>query len=129
MGKHLCLTPSLRSARAVRRYFGTDDLRHFVSRHPEQGAAEAYTAWAVPGYRPTFKSKTHAEKMLTKGLPKAEATLLRARLQTHPSLYRVASHDVKAGTITLEDVVLGGTVTCMATRFAEGNPGNQIQES
>jgi hypothetical protein len=104
-------TPTLLSARAVKRYFGKDDLEYFVSQHAEQGVAEAYTAWAVLGYRPTFKSKTQAEKMLEKGLPEAEAILLRARLEAHPSLYRVAGHDAKAGTVTLEDVLLGGAVT------------------
>jgi hypothetical protein len=111
ISKQLELTPSLRSARAIKQYFATNDLDHFIGRHKDQGVAAAYAAWAVLDYRPTVRSKTHAEKMLAKGLPEAQAILLRARMQAHPSLYRVAGHDPKAGTVTLEDVLLAGTVT------------------
>ena len=60
---------------------------------------------------PSKVSKTRAEEMLEEGLPEPEATLLRARMEAYPTLYRVAAHDAKAGTIDLEDVLLGGRVT------------------
>ena len=101
----------LSSPRAVKRYFGRDDLRDFFEAHQQRGVVMAYSTWAILDYRTTRKSKTYAEEMLAEGLPEAEAMLVRARIEAHPTLYRVASHDPKAGTIDLEDVLLGGTVT------------------
>ncbi len=96
--------------RPVNRYFGDDDLEYYMQEHEQQGVVMAYTAWGILDYRPTKKSETHAEKMLEEGLPEPEATLLRARMEALPTLYRVAGHDPKAGTLDLEDVLLGGTV-------------------
>lgn len=101
----------LRSSRAVKRYFGDEDLAYYLNKHRERAVGPAYTAWGILDYRPNKTSKTHTEKMLAEGLPKAEEILLRARMETCPTLYRVAGHDPKAGTIELEDVLLGGTVT------------------
>jgi hypothetical protein len=99
------------ASRPVKRYFDGDDLDYYLDAHEQQGVAAAYTAWGILDYRPNKNSKTHAEKMLDEGLPEAEAILLRARMEAHPTLYRVAAHDAKAGTIELEDVLLGGRVT------------------
>ena len=101
----------LSSSRAVKRYFGRDDLRDFFEAHQQRGVVMAYSTWAVLDYRTTRKSKTYAEEMLAEGLPEAEAMLVRARIEAHPTLYRVASHDPKAGTVDLEDILLGGTAT------------------
>jgi len=101
----------LGSARAATRYFGDEDLDYYFDAHKLQGVTMAYAAWGILDYRPTGKSRTRAEEMLAKGLPEAEAMLLRARMAAHPTLYRVAGHDPKAGTIDLEDVLLGGAVT------------------
>jgi len=49
--------------------------------------------------------------MLARGLPQAQAMLLRARMEAHPTVYRVAGNNPGAGTVDLEDVLLGGTVT------------------
>ena len=100
-----------RSARAAKRYFGDEDMEHFFDAHESRGVVMAYAAWGILDYRPTRKSKTRAEEMLAEGLPEPEALLLRARLEAHPTLYRVAGHDPKAGTVDLEDVLLGGAVT------------------
>ena len=100
-----------RAARAVKRYFGRDDLEHFFEAHAPRSVVQAYAAWVILDYRSTKKSKTPAEQMLAEGLPEAEALLLRARIEAHPTLYRVAGHDSKAGTVRLEDVLLGGEVT------------------
>ena len=99
------------AARAVKRYFGRDDLEHFLKAHESRSVIMAYAAWGILDYRPTRKSRTRAEEMLARGLPEAEARLLRARIEAHPTLYRVAGHDPKAGTVDLEDVLLGGAVT------------------
>jgi len=101
----------VRSSRAVKRYFGRDDLRDFFEARQQRGVIMSYSTWAILDYRSTRKSKTYAEEMLAKGLPEAEAMLLRARIESHPTLYRVAGHDPRAGTVDLEDVLLGGTVT------------------
>jgi hypothetical protein len=101
----------LQSSRAVKRYFGDDDLEFYLKEHKQRGVGPAYIAWGILDYRPVKTSKTQAEKMLEKGLPEPEAILLRSRMEACPTLYRVASHDAKAGTIDLEDVLLGGRVT------------------
>ncbi len=103
------------SARAAKRYFDDADIEYFFEKHQQRLVIPAYAAWGVLHYRATQKGgaagQTHAERLLVQGLPEAEAMLLRARLESYPSLYRVARHDPKAGTIDLEDVLLGGTVT------------------
>jgi len=109
----------LRSSRAAKRYFDDDNLEYFLKEHKERAVAQAYTAWGILDYRPNKASKTHAEKMLAEGLPEPEATLLRARMEAYPTIYRVASHDPKAGTIDLEDVLLGGTVTAYDLLMSE----------
>jgi len=101
----------LRSSRAVKRYFGDDDLERYFKEHMQQAVVMAYTAWGILDYRPNKTSKTEAEKMLEEGLPAPEAILLQARMEAYPTLYRVAGHNPKAGTIDLEDVLLGGAVT------------------
>jgi len=101
----------LRSPRAIKLYFNDDDLDYYVQEHEKQGVMGAYMAWVILDYRPNKTSQTQAEKMLEKGLPQVEAILLRARMEACPTLYRVAGHDPKAGTIDLEDVLLGGRVT------------------
>ena len=99
------------SPRAVKRYFADDNLEYFLKKHNERAVVQAYTAWGILDYHPSKTSKTHAEKMLAEGLPEPEATLLRARMEAFPTLYRVAGHNPKAGTIDLEDILLGGRVT------------------
>ena len=100
------------SRRAVKRYFNEDEDLEFYLKDPRQpGIIPAYTAWGVLDYRPNRTSKTHAEKVLAKGLPKPEEILLRARMEACPTLYRVAGHNPKVGTVELEDVLLGGAVT------------------
>jgi hypothetical protein len=101
----------LRSSNAIIQYFVDDDLEYYIQEHAQRGVIPAYTAWGILDYRPTSDSRTRAEKMLEKGLPEAEAILLRARMEACPTLYRVLSHDPKTGTVDLEDVLLGGTVT------------------
>ncbi len=99
------------SERAVKRYFEDDDLEHYLQEHAGQSVIVAYTSWGVLDYRPSKTSKTQAEKMLAEGLPEPQAVLLRARMEASPTLYRVAGHNPKAGTIDLEDVLLGGAVS------------------
>lgn len=101
----------LLSSRAIKRYFDDEDFDYYIQEHGEQGAMAAFLFWSILDYRPSKKSRTHAEIMLERGLPGPEARLLRARMDTHPTLYRVIGHNAKAGTIELEDVLLGGTVT------------------
>jgi hypothetical protein len=109
--EYLKFEDRLWSSRAAKRYFGRDDLDSFFETHEQRGVVAAYVAWGILDYRPTKKSRTRAEEMLAEGLPQPEAILLRARIEAHPTLYRVAGHDPKAGTVDLEDVLLGGAVT------------------
>jgi hypothetical protein len=116
---HLKGEDRLLSSRAIKRYFGEDDLEHYLREHEEQGVMGAYMAWAILDYRPQKNSKTHAQKMLDEGLPEAEARLLQARMQACPTLYRVANHDTNAGTVELEDVLLGGSLTVQDQAMSE----------
>ena len=108
---HLWHGNLMRSSRAIKRYFDDDDIEHYFQKHEQRGVAMAFSAWGVLDYRPSKTSRTHAEQLLAGGLPKAEATLLRARMDSYPTIHRVAGHDPRAGTVELEDVLLGGTVT------------------
>ncbi|MFW6065401.1 MAG: DUF7309 domain-containing protein, partial [Planctomycetota bacterium] len=112
------------SSRAVKRYFGDDDLDFYLDEHKHLGVIGAYATWGFVAYRPTRKSKTQAEKMLAKGLPEAEAMLLRARMESHPSIYRVADHDPHSGMVDLEDVLLGGGVTVHDQLLSENIDNN-----
>ncbi len=115
---------SLQSSRAVEWYFGDNDFDYYVQEHREQGVLAAYIGWAIVDYRPNKTSKTHAEKMLKKGLGEAEAILLRAQMETCPTLYRVARHNAKAGTVELEDILLGGRVTVHDQLMSENIENN-----
>ena len=114
----------LRSARSVKRYFDDEDLEFYLKEHKDRGVGGAYMAWGILDYRPSETSQTPAEKMLAKGLPPVEAILLRARMEAYPTLYRVAGHDPQAGTIDLEDVLLGGMVTVHDQLMSENIEGN-----
>lgn len=103
--------PLLRSRGPAKQYFRQADPRPFLKKHETKSVANAYSSWGVLAYRPKKDAPTHAEAMLANGLPPAEAALLRARMDAPPTLYRVAAHDARAGTIDLEDVLLGGAVT------------------
>lgn len=112
------------SSNAIVQYFADDDLEYYIQEHAQRGIIPAYTAWGILDYRPRKSSKTQAEKMLKKGLPEAEAILLRARMETCPTLYRVVSHDPKTGTVDLEDVLLGGAVTVHDQLMSENIENN-----
>jgi hypothetical protein len=122
--QHLRSDRRLRSTRAIKRYFNDDDLDYYVQEHEQQGVLGACMAWAILDYRPNKTSQTQAEKMLAEGLPEVEAILLRARMEACPTLYRVAGHDAKVGTINLEDVLLGGAVTVHDQLMSENIENN-----
>ena len=122
---HLQFEDRLWSSRAVKRYFDDDDLEHYLKTQDARGVAQAYITWGILDYRPTKKSKTQAEKMLAKGLPEPEAILLRAMMETHATLYRVAGHDTEAGTVALADVLLGGAVT-VHDRLLSGSVDDEV---
>ncbi len=112
------------SSRAVKRYFGDDDLDYYLDEYQQLGVIAAYATWGVVAYRATRNSKTQAEKMLAQGLPEAEAMLLRARMEGYPSIYRVARHDAREGTVDLEDVLLGGDITVYDQLLSENIDNN-----
>jgi hypothetical protein len=108
---HLINGERPRSSRAIKRYFNEDDLEYFFEEHEQRGVTMAYSSWCMLDYRPTRNSKTQAEALLAEPLPPAQEALLRARIAAHPTLYRVTAYDPKAGTVDLEDVLVGGAVT------------------
>jgi len=109
------------SSRPAGRYFGADEVEPFLREHGERSVVSAYATWGVVSYRPTRKSKTRAEQMLAEGLPEAEADLLRARMEAHPSIYRVIACDPDAGTVDLEDVLLGGPAVTVHDQLLSEN--------
>ena len=74
------------SAKALKGYFGDEDARSLLVAHEARAVVQAYTTWAILDYRPATTAKSHAERMLAEGLPEPEATLLRARIESHPQL-------------------------------------------
>jgi hypothetical protein len=122
--EYLQFEERLWTSRAVKRYFDSDNLEYFLKKHKERAVVQAYTAWGILDYRSTKTSKTQAEKMLAEGLPEPEAILLRARMEAFPTLYRVANHNPKAGTIDLEDILLEGRVTVNDLLMSENIQNN-----
>ena len=112
----------------LRQFFGCKDEEHLLEEYADWSVMQAFIEWLVNDYRPTFRSstkgkkdkirqrrkgtrpgKTLAEKMLAAGLPAAEAKILEACSQAHPSLFRIGS--VEAGSsLTVEDILLGGKI-------------------
>ncbi len=107
---HLAHGERPQAPRAIKRYFGDDQLEHHLHKHEHHAVVMAYSSWCMLDYRPTRNSQTQAEIMLEAGLPRAQAMLLEARMKAHPTIFRVTGHDASAGTIDLEDVLLGGEV-------------------
>lgn len=97
--------------RAVKRYFGDEEIDYYFETYRDCGVLHCYTSWCVLEYRPTRKSRTQAELMLEAGLPEPEAMLLRAKMRAVPSVYRVKAYDPEAGTIEVDDVLRGGEAT------------------
>jgi hypothetical protein len=122
--EHFEAEDRLWTARPIKRYFNDEDLEYYLTEHGHDSVIVAYTAWGILDYRPNKTSKTQAEKMLVEGLPQPEAILLRARMEAYPTLYRVAGHNPKAGTIELEDVLLGGEVTVYDQLMSENIENN-----
>ena len=110
----------LESSRAVKRYFGDDDLEFFLDEFEMLNVRLAYATWGVVDYRPTIKSRTQAEILLDRGIPLDEEKLLRARMNAHPSIWRMEDYDPEAGTITFEDSLLGGRKVVHDRTMAEG---------
>lgn len=108
------------SGHDMRRYFGDDNPLDLIKAYRSEGIAEAFFTWKMLDYRPKKSSQTDAEKALEKGLPEAEAIVLRARMESYPSLYRVLDRDVEAKTLELEDILLGGTVTAREPLTRQG---------
>jgi len=112
----------------LRQFFGCKDEEHLLEEYADWSVMHAFIEWLVSDYRPTFRSstkgkkdkirqrrkgtrrgKTLAEKMLAAGLPAAEAKILEACSQAHPSLFRIDS--VEAGSsLTVDDILLGGKI-------------------
>ena len=121
---HLAHGERPRSSRAIKRYFNDDDPEFLLEEHEDRGVAIAFSNWCMIDYRPTKKSKTQAEIMLEKGLPLTQATLLQSRLNAYPSLHRIAACDPDAGTVDLEDVLVGGAATVHDRLLSEStDPG------
>jgi len=101
-------------SRPVKRYFGDADLDYYIDGFGKLGSAIAFLSWGMFEYGAIGGRRTRAEKMLEKGLPEAQATLLRAKMESYPTLYRVTGHEER-GEARLEDVLLGGAVTARTT--------------
>jgi len=111
----------LRRPRPSKRYFGTEDWEYFCEEYDRLQAFGAYLGWGILSYRATRKSRTEAEKLIAQGLSEPLEILLRARMATHPSLYRVNAINGDRGTVELEDVLLGGTVTADDKLFSQNS--------
>jgi hypothetical protein len=111
-----------------RQYFGCKDGDSLLEKYENLSVIHAFIEWLINDYRPVFRrtnkkkkkgkkkhqrktttrlGKTLAERMLAEGLPAAEARLLEANSQAHPSILRIASVEVGIS-LTVEDILLGG---------------------
>lgn len=99
------------SRRAVIRYFGDEQTGlDWLVGYADEAIVHCYAEWFWMDYRPTRRSKTHAEKLLEKDLPQPERKLLEARIQSHATIHRIAEK-LDAETVVLEDVLVGGELT------------------
>ena len=109
----------------LRQYFGCKNDEYLLEEYADLSVMHAFIEWLVHDYRPILRSenknkrdknrrrkaarrgKTLAEKLLAAGLPAAEAVLLEACAQAHPSILRITN--VEPGvSLAVEDVLLGG---------------------
>jgi hypothetical protein len=116
------VTPAL-----FREYFGNKNSQYLLEKYEDLSVIHAFIEWLINDYRPALRrtnkkkkgknkpkrktttrlGKTLAERLLAEGLPAAEAVLLEACSQSHPSILRIAS--VESGvSLTVEDILLGG---------------------
>jgi len=114
------------TAALFRQYFGCKHAEYLLEEYERLSVMHAFIEWLIYDYRPVLRSnkkkrkdknrqrrkairrgKSLAEKMLAAGLPAAEAKILEADSQAHPSLFRITS--VESGsTVTVDDILLGG---------------------
>ena len=94
--------------KAIARYFGNvDEGKTFLYDPDDTFAGPCFFEWYWIDYRADKCGKTLAETMLSEPLPEPERTLLRARMEAIPSLYKV--EDIRKGeSLTLLDVLFGG---------------------
>jgi hypothetical protein len=97
--------------RAVIRYFGDEQTaQDWLVVHADEALLHCYAEWFWMDYRPTRRSQTHAEKLMEQDLPQPERRLLEARLQSHPTIHRIA--EIRdAETVLLDDVLMESEVT------------------
>lgn len=107
----LAQTDRFWSSRALFLYYDEEEPEVYLEKEMLEAADHAFIPWRILAYRGTRKSRTLAEKVLQNGLPQAQAILIRAQMEAHPSLYRVIDHNTKRGTVRLEDILLGGGIT------------------
>ncbi len=100
------------SARARRRYFGTEDVAEEVFEQLANYSPHgAFVEWLACEYRPTVRSRTVVEKRLErKRLGPVERALLEARRASHVSIYRVDASEPGAS-LEVEDVLTGRRLT------------------
>jgi len=101
--------------KALRTFFGEDADADALMERP--GVRAAMFEWLWTEYRAKKGLRTLAERYLDGELSEAERQLLRGRVESRPSFYRVESIDGE--TTALADLVHGGTVTVWATGVAE----------
>jgi len=108
------------------KYFGCKNGEYLLEEYADWSVMHAFIEWLVCDYRPTLRSrrkdkkdeirqrrkaarrgKTLAEKMLAARLPAAEARLLEACSQAHPSIFRIIKVEPDVS-LTVEDILLGG---------------------
>jgi hypothetical protein len=113
-----------RSARLIMRYFGARGDATLLDEYVDLGILEAYSSWCALSYRPDAGSRTIAESLVAEGLPKAELTVLQARMAAHPSFYRIDVCSPDAHTVEMTDLLLGGSVLVHDDILAENyEPG------
>jgi len=95
-------------SKAVTRYFGDLDTGYaFLDDPDDTFPGCCFFEWFWVDYRAGRRSKTLAEKMLSKSLPEPERAILHSRMEAVPSIFKVQAIE-KGQSLTLLDVLFGG---------------------
>ena len=110
------------STRSLTRFFGSAEWgTHLIQGHQGATVLPVYMEWLAVDYRSTKQSRAAIADMLTLPLSDVEKTLLEARLEARPSLYKIESIE-EGESLTFLDLISGEHVVvhdCLLSESAQ----------
>lgn len=112
MASNLASSGVVDSTRAMRRYFGDDEIGEAVLDDLDRlSSYSAYIEWLAADYRPTRRSKTWLEKFSrARSTPPVQRVIAQARCEAEHSIYRIDETD-PGTSMVVEDVYSGRRLT------------------